>query len=170
MTRNTSGLKRPYTRRIPESEPQVQTMTEPSNEPVAEAVAPQRRVTRETRRSFGSMDQKLRAEKRPGFHRHWFNEVPGRIDDAREAGYEHVLDRHGKHEKRVVGKHQSGDPLFAYLMEIPEEWYTEDMERLQSRIDETDSAIKRGALGEQQGENRYVPAQGIKIGANRTSR
>lgn len=174
MSRNMSGLKRPYTRRIPEPTQAAAPMTETETTQTTEAAtteAPSRRVTRESRRAFGSMDQKLAAPKRPGFHRHWFNEIPGRIDAAREAGYEHVQDRHGKNERRVVGKTAAGEPLYGYLMEIPQEWYDDDVEKEQAHVDETDLAIRRGKLNEQQDEKRYVPEhRGIKISSPGRSR
>ena len=45
---------------------------------------------RPNRKPFGSMQLKLAHEIRPGFHGHWFNDTPGRIGRAQEAGYEHV--------------------------------------------------------------------------------
>lgn len=122
-----------------------------------------RRVSKETRRPFGSQSQKLAYEARAGYHRHWFNEIPGRIDDAITAGYTHVEDKDGKKVCRVVGVNQAGGSLTSYLMEIPEEWYQEDMARQQKAIDDMDDAIRRGKVEEQPGDNRYIPSQGIQI-------
>jgi hypothetical protein len=47
---------------------------------------------RPARKPFGSMSLKLDYPQRDGFHRHWFNDIPGRIGRAQEAGYEHVKD------------------------------------------------------------------------------
>lgn len=125
----------------------------------------QRTVTREKRRPFGSQTQKLAYEARVGYHRHWFNDLPGRIEQALEAGYTHVEDREGKKVSRVVGIAPSGGPQTGYLMEIPEEWYEEDMAR-QAAIDtEREQAIKTGSVSGQPGKDGvYVPKdRGIKI-------
>lgn len=126
-----------------------------------------KRVTKETRRPFGSTMQKLFYPPREQYHRHWFNDVAGRIDTATAAGYTHVQDKEGKKVQRVVGVGPSGGPQTAYLMEIPEEWYKEDMKLQQVAIDEMDSAIKRGAVSATPGDNRYIPSRGIKIDTGR---
>ena len=87
------------------------------------ATAPAPGVTRDTRKPFGAMEQKLYWPKRPGYHRHWFNDTPGRIDAALQAGYAHVTGRDEKPVCRVVGKREGGGGLMGYLMEIPEEWF-----------------------------------------------
>lgn len=124
-----------------------------------------RRPGRDTRRPFGSHNQKLAYESRSGFHRHWFNEDPGRIDQALAAGYTHVEDKEGKKVARVVGTNPAGGPLMGYLMEIPEEWYQEDMVAGQKKVDELDASIRRGDIaGEVGSDGRYVPKdRGIMI-------
>lgn len=118
---------------------------------------------RPKRRPFGSLEQKLAYPERPNFHRHWFNDAKNRIDRALEAGYEHVKDKEGKNVSYVVGTAEAGGPLHAFLMEIPQEWYDEDMAAQQKERDERMSAIKRGDANRQEGDGRYVPAQGISI-------
>lgn len=132
----------------------------PSN---AEIAARQQVPPRQNRKPFGALDQKLAYAMRQGFHRHWFNDVAGRIDRALEAGYEHVKDKEGKNVCKVVGTAEGGGPLHAYLMEIPEEWYQEDMAAQQQRIDAVEETIKRGEFEKKEGDGRYVPAQGISI-------
>jgi hypothetical protein len=114
------------------------------------------------RKPFGAMTLKLAYPDRPGFHRHWFNETAGRIQRAEEAGYTHV-EANGKPVQKVVGTAEGGGPLNAFLMEIPQEWYHEDMAAQQREIDDKEKAIKRGELESQEGDNRYVPNQGISI-------
>lgn len=133
---------------------------ETSPVPAVEAVEPPRRATR---RPFSSVELKLAYESREGYHRHWFNDTPGRISRALEAGYEHVKDREGKNVSRLVGKDEGGNALNAYLLEIPEDWYKEDMAREQSAIDDKESAIKRGVTPGAEVEKSYVPSQGISI-------
>lgn len=129
--------------------------------PGAEVVAQTDLPKRPERKPFGSMQLKLAHEIRPGFHGHWFNDIPGRVQRASEAGYEHVKDKDGKPVDRVVGTAEGGGPLIAFLMEIPEEWYREDMRLEQSHIDEKEQLMKRGKLDAPEGG--YVPSQGIKI-------
>ena len=118
---------------------------------------------RPARKPFGALEQKLAYPDRENSHRHWFNDVPGRIQRAQEAGYEHVKNDEGKNVSRVVGVAEGGGALTSFLMEIPEEWYKEDMKAQQQEIDKKEGLIARGELESQQGDGRYVPAQGISI-------
>lgn len=126
-------------------------------------------ASRDTRRPFGSRQQKLAYPPRPGYHRHWFNEYPGRIEDALAAGYKHVEDKEGRKVNRVVGVDAAGQPLHGFLMETPLEWYQEDMALQQKQIDETDSAIRRGGIEGTPGvDGRYIPeSRGIKVQTGR---
>lgn len=114
------------------------------------------------RKPFGSTELKLAYPDREGFHRHWFNETAGRIGRAQEAGYEHVK-ADGKNVSRVVGTAEGGGPLMAFLMEIPEEFYREDMAAEQRVIDDKEESIRRGVAEGKEGEGQYVPQQGISI-------
>src|SRR4051812_47316603 len=82
---------------------------------------------RPTRKPFGGVELKMAYPQREGFHRHWFNDVPGRVQRAQEAGYTNVTGNDGKPVSMVVGTAEGGGALVAFLMEIPEEWYKEDM-------------------------------------------
>lgn len=86
------------------------------------------RIERLARNPFGSMKQKLALPERPGYHRHWFNDSPGRVDEANENGWSHVKDKQGKKVRRVVGSAKEGGPLFAYAMEIPKIFFNRDMD------------------------------------------
>jgi hypothetical protein len=79
------------------------------------------------RKPFGSFDQKLNYPEREGFKRHWFNDEPGRIIRARDAGYEQVHDEDGRPVSTVVGIGRGGQALVAFLMELPIELFHEDM-------------------------------------------
>src|ERR1700757_2626534 len=71
-----------------------------------------RRVSREHRKPFGSSTQKLAFEKRPGYFHYWFNDTPGRIKAALDAGYTHVIDATTqKPINMVVGVTQQGGSL-----------------------------------------------------------
>ena len=77
----------------------------------------------------------------PGFHLHIFNDTPGRIQNATENGYEfvhpsevggvmeNVTSRNtdlGDKVRFLVGAGDKGEPMYAYLMKIKEEWWEED--------------------------------------------
>jgi hypothetical protein len=153
---------RPGTRPV---DPNMPTIDDSKPAPVTT----KRQVTRDKRRPFGSQVQKLAYEARPGYHRHWFNELPGRIDQALEAGYTHVEDREGRKVTRVVGVAPAGGPLTAFLMEIPEEWYQEDMALQAQANAEREHAIRTGSVTGQPGKDGvYIPeTRGIKITTSR---
>lgn len=118
---------------------------------------------RPSRKPFGTMEQKLHYPPRENYHRHWFNDVGDRINRALEAGYDHVKDRDGKNVSKIVGSAEGGGPMNGYLMEIPEEWFREDMKAQQDRVDEMEKSIKRGEFESKEGDGRYIPKQGISI-------
>lgn len=120
------------------------------------------------RKPFGSLQQKLARPRREGFRQHWFNDVAGRISRAQEAGYEHVKDRDGKIVCETVGVAEAGGPLKAYLMEIPQEWYQEDMAAQQAENDERMAAIKNPRAGIKDADPRdhdkfYLGKEGSSI-------
>lgn len=94
---------------------------------------------RSFRRPLGAFSQKLALDKRPGYHRHWFNDVAGRIDEATQNGWAHVLGKDKKPIARCVGSGRDKGALYAFAMEIPEVFWLEDQDAkhaaAQSRID-----------------------------------
>src|SRR5262245_29732458 len=99
----TETVKTPRARRTP--------MTAQAPEPQVQAVAqdagpnpPARRV----RIPFGTRQQRLDNTPIPGFQCYWVNDVPGRVDRAKRAGYEHVLDETGSPVKEIVGVAPAG--------------------------------------------------------------
>lgn len=101
---------------------------------------PRRRRRRE-RQPLGGMRMRLAVEERKGFHQHWFNDEPGRVQDAHNNDYDHVLDENGEKRRELVGTDRNGKPLYAYLMEKPEDWYQEDQQLKQAHVDEIDRQI-----------------------------
>lgn len=120
---------------------------------------------RRVRKPFGSQAQKLARPNRQGFVRHWFNDTPGRILRAKEAGWEIVLADNGEPDTHPVGVSETGGALIAFLMETPEEFYKEDQAAEQKRIDEMERSFKRGAdeQGQPGMDGRYIPSRGITI-------
>jgi hypothetical protein len=95
---------------------------------------------RRIRKPFGAYSQKLALPRRPGYHRHWFNDVGGRLEDAVGNGWAHVKGQDGKPIKRVVGTGRDNGALVGYAMEIPLEFWQEDMDArfaaAQARVDD----------------------------------
>lgn len=121
------------------------------------------------RRPFGVAQAKLAfPPARNGFVQYVFNDTPGRVQRAVEAGYTHRKDGDGKPYVAIVGVSQDGSGMRGYLMEIPEEWYLQDQQEKQKVNDRIDNSIRRGDIQGKVGEDgRYVPAQGIKISSSR---
>lgn len=126
----------------------------------ADADHPLRGANGRSRLPFGSRSARLSAPARPGFHRHWFNAVPDRIERALRAGYKIVLDPDKKPMKRVVGRDDNNQGLYAYYMEIPIDWYVQDMRNARKSADDLERTIRRGKLGAV--ERHYTPKSGIE--------
>jgi hypothetical protein len=105
------------------------------------------------RKPFGAHVQKLTYPERPGFHRHWFNDYPGRISKALEAGYKHVTDANGRNVSRIVGVGQASGGLTAFLMEIPEVYWRQDQAAKDAERDKVDAKIRRGIAAQ------HIPGQ-----------
>ena len=121
---------------------------------------------RSTRKPFGSFTQKLALPPRPGYKTHWFNDVPGRIDEAKEGGWSHRKDDKGKPLRRVVGTGRDKGALYAYAMDIPVVFWEEDLqlkfERARSMTDGLKSSpvqTKPGSLTSQDKEKFYTPRE-----------
>lgn len=103
---------------------------------------------RNQRKAFGAFQQKLAYPARSGYYRYWFNDEPGRILEATDAGYAHVKDRTtGQNVSRAVGTRKEGGVLMAYLMEIPTELWEEDRARtVLRRTDEIEAAVRKSKV------------------------
>lgn len=115
----------------------------------------------------------------PGYHLHWFRDDPQRIERAKQAGYEFVMDKEvappnvslggssavsGNMDMgsavstvSVVGK----DAVRLVLMKIKQELFEEDQRLLERRSQQVVEALSAGMVGAgQQGagdtSNRYV--------------
>lgn len=119
---------------------------------------------------FGGAELRLAYPKRSGYRRYWFNDVPGRLFRAKQAGYAHVLDPStGENVQLVTGRQSGGQELRSYLLEIPEEWYSDDMAVQQDELEKRLSDIRTGRSGPGAEDNRYVPQSGITFGKQRTA-
>ena len=94
------------------------------------------------RKPFGARAQRLENPPIANYQCYWFNDLPGRIERAKEAGYEHVLDKDGKPVKKVVGVAEGGGGLVAYRMKIPAEFYQADQEAKERPRAELDASMR----------------------------
>ena len=98
----------------------------------------------------------------PGYHLYFFNDEPGRIQAALEAGWEfvspeevgyastNVTNRNvdlGDRVSVIGSKNELGQPVQQILLKIKEEWWVEDQAEIQKRNDKTDAAIRKGKGG-----------------------
>lgn len=110
---------------------------------------------------------KLHAPKREGYVRRWVNDKGNRIAELEEIGYTMVeqpgIDTHGPGTRvnRLAGTHEGGAPLKTYLMEIPEDFYREDVIDKDEALKEFDRAIKEGRdpSGEVDPSSSYRPGE-----------
>ena len=109
----------------------------------------------------------LNAHERPGYKLRWVNIEEDRIERFKKAGWSPVvgkskLDEDAKsHESNydsdnTVIKHVGGErsKTRAMLMEIPEEYYKEDQDAKQKRVDEIEDSYSP-AKRAQRDPNRY---------------
>ena len=109
-------------------------------ETVEQAIARIRTI----RQPFGAFTLKLALPTRSGYHRHWFNDVAGRIDEATASGWSHIMNpRDGKPLSRVVGTGRDNGVLKAYAMEIPEVFWQEEMDAKHRAAQEKIDSIKK---------------------------
>src|SRR5574343_828428 len=137
-------------------------------------------IDRKKRVPFGVPRMELKTDQVPGKVRRWINDDVDRLESAQEGGYEFVesaksgaaghaditaRDGLDSRVSKVVGTKADGSPLRAYLMEIDEDWYKEDQEAKQGRVDKTEVALRRGTdeTGTPGRDGRYIPREGIKI-------
>lgn len=113
---------------------------------------------RSMRKPFGSFTQKLALPTRSGYHRHWFSDEPGRVDEAKSNGWAHVEDKEGKPLRRVVGRGRDAGAMYGYAMELPSVFWEEDMaarnDAAQARIDEIKKSPIRAKPGQAQASDR----------------
>lgn len=134
------------------------------------------------RRPLSVPMRKMELPEIPGFHVHWINDYPGRVEQAQDGGYEFVAREEvrlnergptptdtdlGSRVSMVVGSNGDGTPLRAYAMKIKNEWYEEDQKVLQNRNNQIDESIRRGKQqveGESAGDarHRYVKTADIQ--------
>lgn len=120
--------------------------------------------------------QKLEAPDIPGYHLHWFNGTPDRIQRAINGGYEFVDSSEVQpnsvglgndstasgntdlgSQVSVIGGSELGadnQPIRMILMKIKLEYYEEDQKILEARNDQIADALKGGRLGGEQAPDK----------------
>lgn len=141
--------------------------------------APAKKERTRNRGAFNGTQGKLQVGRQiEGYHLHIFNDTPGRITAAVEAGYEfvgpeevggtttNVVSRNtdiGDKVRFLVGAGADNDAQYAYLMKIRTDWWEEDQAELQRKNDKTDAAIRTGKLtGDNMSPEGFYNA-GIKL-------
>lgn len=132
--------------------------------------------TRKNRVPLGAPRLRLSMSKREGYKRRWINDKQGRIAMAQEGGYTLVPKDGAEFEEddvtnvnsslnNAVSRVVDSEGTKAYLMEIPEDWYEEDQQEKQQKIDEMENTLSRGedSHGKPGADGRYIPREGIKI-------
>jgi hypothetical protein len=153
-------------------DPTVTRGADPAEDPAPAIANARSRVSAASRQRipFGAAELRLAYPARDGFRRYWFNDVPGRLFRAKQAGYSHVIDpATGENVQLVTGRQAGGQELRSYLLEIPEQWYYEDMGVQQDALEQRLSDIRTGRGGPGAEDNRYVPQRGIYFGKQRTA-
>lgn len=130
-----------------------------ASEPAAAATTDSRQTyidevarIRGMRAPFGGFTQKLAIAQRSGYHRHWFNDMPGRVDEALMAGWAHIVGKDGQPIKRVVGSGRDKGAMYAFAMEIPSVFWEEDMARRHEQATAKIDAIKSSPVRSRPGE------------------
>ncbi|HMZ55836.1 MAG TPA: hypothetical protein PLT48_13370 [Nitrospira sp.] len=120
------------------------------------------RVRRPERIPFGVPQSRLNVPLQiPGYHLHFINDSPGRLQQAQLGGYTFVapseigLSGAETQYKVLAGRNEDGSAMYAYLMKIELEFYEEDQRFHQKTVDQFDEAIRRGKIEERGNENRY---------------
>lgn len=136
---------------------------------MSKAQSTERRRSPNKRVPLGVPRQKMTTPSKPGYVRRWINDHNNRIQRAQQAGWEFVTDPNlhvgenvesgdrsdGSMKRMPVGTQEGGSPLYAYLMEIPREYYDEDQQAKQQKVDEIDAAIKGGNTTGKTGDSAF---------------
>ena len=142
--------------------------------------------TAKERVPVGTRRKKLAAPGRKGYERRWVNDDPatGNIQRFVDGGYQFVDDPSIKSNgvpttnetesesldtrwSRHAGTTRTGDPMKAYLMEIPKRFYDADQKEKGKKIAQREQQIVDGSFDPGGlGQAGYVPESGIAIRAN----
>ena len=113
-----------------------------------------------------SKQKSFTAVQREGYTRRYVNDLPGRIEAFKRAGWTIVEDvdgnikthdglaqvegQYGTQVRRVVNRGSDAPCRHSVLMEIPTEWYEEDKKEQQKLIDEKEATFDHAGVHAQQ--------------------
>ncbi len=102
---------------------------------------------------------KMAIPQRVGWVRRWFNDSPGRIYQKQQKGWNICKNPEtGENWMQVVNNAVTEvGGLKGYVMEIPLQFFQEDQDAKQKRLDELDQQIYGGTYNEEPDDKRYVP-------------
>ncbi len=156
----------------------------PEQEPHPSDATPQREISRQARsgtregvgrqkrKPLGVPVQRLQADVPTGMTGRWTNDTPGRIERARQGGYEfissdgEVVQSRDGCRSEIVGTGRDGGAMRAFLMAIPTVLYEEDQAAKAAINKERMSSIRRGEptqAAEQDKGAFYTPSEGISL-------
>jgi hypothetical protein len=125
----------------------------------------------------------------PGYHLHWFMDREGRIERAKQAGYEFVTPAEARPQSRLLGSDPlksgntdlgdrvsiaaggeglRGQPGRLYLMKIKQEYWEEDQKALEARADSVRDSLLGDGFGAEKDSptdrsNRYVDRKRTQV-------
>lgn len=112
------------------------------------------KLKRENRKPMTGRVQKLGFDIPKGYVGRWFNDQGPRINQAHAAGWEFIssstkqISEHSDDLSTMVrvrvDKNLTGEPVFAYLMVIEEELYSDDQAKKLENVLETEKQIVKG--------------------------
>ncbi len=127
---------------------------------------------RQKRVPLGVPMPRLHADVPSGMTGRWTNDIPGRIERARQGGYEFissdgevVQNREGCRSE-IVGTGRDGGAMRAFLMAVPTVLYEQDQVAKAALIKEGSDAIQRGKPQQVAAQDEgafYTPSEGIKL-------
>lgn len=102
---------------------------------------------------------KLAIPQRVGWIRRWVNDTPGRVYQKQQLGWNIAKNPEtGENWALVVNNAiTEAGGLKGYVMEIPLQFYREDQDAKQKKLDELDNQIYGGTYNEEPDDKRYVP-------------
>lgn len=102
---------------------------------------------------------KLAIAPRVGWVRRWVNDTPGRVYQKQQLGWNIAKNPEtGENWALVVNNAiTEAGGLKGYVMEIPLQFYREDQDAKQKKLDELDNQIYGGTYNEEPDDKRYVP-------------
>lgn len=108
------------------------------------------------RPDFSGRRLKLGAKPIPGFHQCWINDTGTNLEENVEQGYQFVTRADqgrpsipgrgqdlGDHIRASAGTQDNGQPLYAYLMKIPDLLFEEGMRSIETRNKQVQDSLRR---------------------------